>query len=109
MNGTGDNADRGRFQFTIARLLACTTFAALAAWAATAPIPLAVTVRAIDREFNLLPLMLTTVLLAASSGVLVRGKPGVSHGARVGCGLLIGAFALASVVIAILELVRWLI
>ena len=107
MNGSGHEGGRSRFQFTIARLLACTTFAALAAWTATAPIPVTVKVGALD--FNLLPLILTTVLLVAAIGVLIQGKPGAVQGARVGCGILIAAFALASVAIAIAELIRWLI
>jgi hypothetical protein len=98
-----------RFQFTIARLLACTTVAALAAWTATARLPMTVTIRAMDREFNLLPLILTTILLTVAIGVLIHGKPGLAQWTRIGCGLSIAAFTLASAVLAIAEVVRWLI
>jgi hypothetical protein len=98
---------RWRFQFTIARLLACTTLAALAAWTATVDLPFTLTVSALG-ERNILPFVLVSLLLAAAVGVLTKGKPGAIDGVRIGCGVLIAAAAIMSVCLTLRELIHWL-
>lgn len=96
-----------RFQFTIARLMACTLFVAFAAWAATVGLPLTLSVSPLGKR-NVLPFVLATLLLAAAVGVLLRGKPGASDGVRIGCALLIGAATLLSIGLTLKELFDWL-
>ena len=101
---------RWRFQFTIARLMACTLFVALAAWTATVDWSLSMHVSPLGNR-NLLPFVFGSLLLAAAIGVLIKGKPGVPGGIRWGCGLLIAAallVTLASALVALAEFVGWL-
>ena len=74
----------GPFQFTVARLLACTTAVAAAAWVSTLDIPIEIHTSA-SGDRNLAPAILVSVLLAVAVGVLIRGKPGAKEGAKAGC------------------------
>lgn len=104
-------APRWRFQFTIARLMACTLFVALAAWTATIDDwTLSMHVSPLGNR-NLLPFVVGFLLLAAAIGVLIKGQPGMPGGIRWGCGLLVAAALLvtvASALVALGELVGWL-
>jgi len=96
-----------RFQFTIARIMACTLLVALAAWVATVKLPIGLTL-SLTGDRNLLPFLLTTLLLAAAAGALIQGKPGAREGVRIGCGVLIAAALLASVGLTLIELWHWI-
>ena len=77
-----------QLQFTLARLLACTTLVAVAAWATTLNLPISVSTPSLG-DRNLSPGVIGCLLLAAAVGVLFHGKRGALDGARAGCGLLL--------------------
>lgn len=97
-----------RRQFTIARLMACTVFVALAAWAATVDLPIGLTISPLgDRD--ILPVVVECVLLAAAVGVLVQGKPGALAGLQIGGALaVVSIMLLVPISVSLWELVRWL-
>jgi hypothetical protein len=84
-----ENKKPRRFQFTLLRLLACTTFVALAAWVASANLPVAVFLSyagsAGAGKWNIFPILACCMLLGAAVGVLIQGETGALEGARVGC------------------------
>jgi hypothetical protein len=92
------NRLRAPWQFSIARILACTALVALATWAATNGVPFTLGAYPFE-EYDLAPFIVVTVLLAAAVGALVGGKPGAAKGARAGCGVLILAVILGSAVL----------
>jgi len=94
-------------QFTIARLLACTLLAALAAWCVSVKLPVGLTVSPLGNR-DILPLVLASLLLAAAVGVLFQGKPGVYSGLDIGCGILIALAIIGSICLAFWELWQWL-
>src|SRR5687768_15957325 len=98
-----EKVPRWRFQFTIAWIMACTLLVAFAAWVATFELPVTLTVPGAGNH-NLLPFLLASLLLAAAVGVLIKGKPGVSEGVRIGCGLLIAGAGISSVILTFKEL-----
>ena len=97
-----------RLQFTIARLMACTVFVALAAWTATVDLPFGLTISPLgDRD--VLPFILACSLLAAAFGALVEGKPGALAGCQIGAALtMAGVLILVPICVMLWEFVRWL-
>lgn len=96
-----------RFQFSTARLMACTFFVALAAWAATLRLPMKLNISTTG-ERDLLPLILAGVLLAAAIGSLVKGKSGAKEGAKIGCFLLfISLTLIVPILVGLTDLVVW--
>jgi hypothetical protein len=97
-----------RFQFTIARLLACTVFVALAAWVWTLKLPITLTTSSLaDRD--ILPYVAVSLLLATAVGSLLEGKRGAVDGVRIGCGLILFAILiLVPLGIALTDLAQFL-
>jgi hypothetical protein len=89
-----------RFQLTIARLWACMTLVAFAAWAATLNDFITIKTEAAG-HLNLFPILAAGLLLAAAVGVLLHGKAGAAAGARAGGAMVIAILLVLSVFAAL--------
>jgi hypothetical protein len=97
-----------RLQFTIARLLACTALVALAAWVAMHELPIEVHVPS-ESKLNLLPYILSGLLVASAVGVLFSGRPGARKGIKVGCAIFVALAAVVPTCFSLRELFSWLV
>jgi hypothetical protein len=93
-----------RIQFSIARLWACATIVAFAAWASTLGQRVSVTTQATG-EFNLFPILAAGLLLAVAVGILVQGRSGAALGARAGGAVIVALLIVSSLFVAVRGLV----
>lgn len=102
-----DTTGPARFQFTIARLWACVTLVAFAAWVATQGDFISIKAEEAG-DVNLFPILAAGLLLAAAIGVLFHGKRGAGEGARAGGAMAIAILLLLSLFAALRTILAWL-
>ena len=101
-----------RMQFTVRRLLACTALFALAAFVATAKLPVGLTLASPSfsalGEVDVLPIVGATFFAAIAIGVLLQGSSALKESGRFGCALLMLTIALVPIVLMFQALAAWL-